>query len=317
MLLFLNSLNVSGNVTCFSGLNVSGNVGIGTSNPNNKLEVLNGSINTTDYKFNGNSIFQYAPANTPTFTNGTQTAINATTFYIQFLTNGTLTIPANMTVDILIVAAGGRGGTGAYSGGGVAGEVIYYPSYPISAGNYNIQVGIDSTTISNRDSRIYIGTTDYLKSKGGGDGAYYSTSLSVARRYPPKAYNTLSALAQPTFNGQASFRRDITLDTTGITYGSGTYETYCSSRYNTTNAFEADNLFNYNNSATTGQFATAATQYATTTPFGYTGTRYLVESTYKGDWAVIKMVAPVAITSYSLYQIRSAAGIKLMKGATE
>ena len=168
----LNSLNVSGNVTCLSGLNVSGNVGIGTSNPNNKLEVLNGAINTTDYKYNNNSLFSFAPANTPTFTNGTQTTINANTYYIQFLTNGTLTIPATMTCDALIVGAGGRGGNYTFGGGGGAGEVIYYPSYTFTAGIYNIQVGVDSTTIANRDTRIYIGTNDYLKATGGGNGGW-------------------------------------------------------------------------------------------------------------------------------------------------
>ena len=68
--------------------NNNDNVGIGTQTPAHKLEVMNGAINTTDYKFNNNSLFQYAPANSPTFTNGTQTNVSDTDYYIQFTTNG-------------------------------------------------------------------------------------------------------------------------------------------------------------------------------------------------------------------------------------
>ena len=90
------------------------------------MEVLNGAINATDYKFNNNSLFQNAPANVPSFTNGTLTNISANDYYIQFTQNGTINIPFNVTCDVLVVGAGGNGGTGAYSGGGGAGEVVYY-----------------------------------------------------------------------------------------------------------------------------------------------------------------------------------------------
>ena len=114
-----NSLNLVGNSLSVSSATASkwtisgnnifnnnvGNVGIGTTTPQNKLEVLNGSINTTDYKFNNNSIFEYAPANNPTFFGGSLITISASEFAIQFLNDGTLTIPATMNFDVLIVGA--------------------------------------------------------------------------------------------------------------------------------------------------------------------------------------------------------------------
>jgi len=83
----------------------SGFVGIQKTNPAYALDV-NGAINTNDYKFNSNSLFQYAPANTPTFTGtATQANVSATDYYIEFTGNGSISIPANMTCDALVVGA--------------------------------------------------------------------------------------------------------------------------------------------------------------------------------------------------------------------
>jgi hypothetical protein len=55
------------------------------------------------------------------------------TFAYTFTGTGQLIIPVNAIIDILLVGAGGRGGIGAYAGGGGAGEVVYYPqSYNFS-----------------------------------------------------------------------------------------------------------------------------------------------------------------------------------------
>jgi len=295
--------STSGSKWTFNGNNIYnnniGNVGIGTINPINKLEVLNGSINTTDYKFNNNSIFQYAPANTPSFTNGTQTSINATDYYISFTTNGTLTIPVNMTCDCLVVGAGGKGGTGAYSGGGGAGEVVYYPSLTLLTGIYNIEIGVDSTIVANRISKLKLGTTEIISAQGGGNGGYWDgTSFGAAQRFPSKAYNTLGTETSTTLNGISCYKNTITLTTAGITYGSGTYDIWYSSKdvYST-----APVLFNYTTSEE-GAHWRPANYTATTGVLTTQGNNYYFFSDYKGDWVCIKMVVPIAITSFSITQ---------------
>ena len=54
-----------------------------------------------------------------------------------------------------MVGAGGRGGAGLYAGGGSAGEVVYYPQYAISAGTYNVTIGIDSVILSHKNVIYY------------------------------------------------------------------------------------------------------------------------------------------------------------------
>ena len=39
--------------------------------------------------------------------------------------------------------------------------------------------------------------------------------------------------------------------------------------------------------------------YSLTTPFGYNGTCYLVNSAYKGEWLCIKMPFAIAISTYT------------------
>ena len=105
-----NSLNLVGNKLSASSATASkwtissnnifnnnvGNVVIKTGNPQNKLEVLNGSINTaTDCKFDNASLFEYAPANNPNFFGGSQITISPTEFCIQFVNDGRLTIQFN------------------------------------------------------------------------------------------------------------------------------------------------------------------------------------------------------------------------------
>ena len=93
--------------------------------------------------------------------------------------------------------ADGGGGNGAFGDGGGGGEVIYIQNYSIQGGNYSIQCGIVFTTIANRQSRLNTLAGDIIKANGRGDGGSFSTSISVNRRYPPKAYNTLSAFTLP------------------------------------------------------------------------------------------------------------------------
>ncbi len=158
----------------------SGGVGIGVPSG------VSGSLNALKFQLEGVNLFQNIPTgNVPTYTNATSTQLNSSTYYLTYITNGTLSIPSSITCDVLIVGAGGRGGTGNYSGGGGAGEVIYYPNFNIPAGSYQVEVGIDSSTPSNRISRIQTemgGTgTDIIKANGGGDGGYWTIQTEIRR----------------------------------------------------------------------------------------------------------------------------------------
>lgn len=102
-------------------------------------------------------------------------------YYIEFNSGGgTLVLNEPCSCDILCVGAGGNGGTGASSGGGGSGEVIYYPNFPLRAGQINIQVGSSSTNPTNRISRLYPNLgNEIMRAVGGGNGGtsiFYSTS---------------------------------------------------------------------------------------------------------------------------------------------
>jgi len=131
------------------------------------------SLNTNEIKFYNTSLMSYVPnAPLPVNTNGIFTNLNNNFAYLSFTQNGTIQFTENTLCDLLVVGAGGRGGIGntnGSGGGGGAGEVIYYPNFNIPAGSYQIQVGVDSSTPSNRISKIYSGT-DLIYALGGGNG---------------------------------------------------------------------------------------------------------------------------------------------------
>ena len=221
--------------------------------------------------------------------------------YVKFTTNDTITFPQTTICDLVVVGAGGRGGTNIYSGGGGAGEVIYYPNYSFNAGSYSIQIGVDSSTTTNRISKIYQGATSIITANGGGDGASISFE-DVNRRFPPKKWTSISSEISTTFNGTTCFNVNLTLDTTGITYGSGVYNVYTSSDLFALNDFRNSyTIFDYDNAFGNqgGHFASG--NYNTTTGV-YIGTRYLVDVNYKGEWAVIKCPLNIIATSFTITQ---------------
>ena len=121
----------------------------------------------------------YLVSDYPSYTNGIFSNLNNNYGYILFTSNSSLIFQKNTNCDILIIGAGGRGGIGSYSGGGGAGEVIYYPSYTFSSNFYNIQIGFDSSITSNRISKITSGANEIIKANGGGDGASYIQKITA------------------------------------------------------------------------------------------------------------------------------------------
>ncbi len=118
------------------------------------------------------------------------------------------------------------------------------------------------------------------------------------RRYPPKTWDSLGTeITNTTLNGRPCIRRDFTLTTNNITYGSGTYETYFSSSGGT--AISPVYLFNYTmeyQNSITAHFG--ASQY---TAGNYTGTNYLVEATFLGDWVAIKCPESFVLGEYIIH----------------
>lgn len=261
-------------------------------------------LNTNELKFNNVDLFDYLPYQSPTPSGVyTTTTIDANTFVYTFTGTGQLIVPRNTIVDILLVGAGGRGGMNIYSGGGGAGEVVYYPQYAITAGTYDITIGVDSSTTANRISKITKAGVNQLVALGGGDGAYWNYEFTAERTFPPKAYNTATARSASTIMGRSCQKYTMTLNTTGITYGSGTYELYVSSVNSTSTSHDGYRMFDFDNTTTINRWACAAGQYTATTgaPTAL-NTQYFIDNTYKGDWFVIKLPYPIALTKYTIYQ---------------
>jgi len=89
-----------------------------------------------------------------------------------FYGDGTLDVPQNMSVEVLVVAGGGEGG---FSSGGGAGGLIYNNSFAITAGNITVTVGAGGSGTITYPTIAYNGTNSIFSSLtaigGGGGGA--------------------------------------------------------------------------------------------------------------------------------------------------
>jgi len=157
----------------FTGANIYNkaktNVGIGTdSGLIYKLNVVGDSYFSSNVNIATSKLNFISSYTTATLTQ--VTGVNE--YYLQYTANGTLVLNEPCACDLLVVGAGGNGGTGNFSGGGGAGEVIYYPNFPLRSGTLNIQVGASSTNPTNRISRIYPSSgNEVIRALGGGNGA--------------------------------------------------------------------------------------------------------------------------------------------------
>ena len=124
--------------------------------------------------------------------------------------------------------------------------------------------------------------------------AYNYTS---ERQYPSKLYNTILQQDTITLLGQLRYRTGFYLDNQSIAYGSGVYEIYYSSQYDTNT--RAENLFNYDTSQTTSSARFGITLYSSGTG-DYLGNDKI--NNYYGDWVIIKMPQEILLSRYRIYQ---------------
>jgi hypothetical protein len=121
---------------------------------------------------------------------------------------------------------------------------------------------------------------------------------TAERRYPPKAYTSSTNENTITFLGQSGMLSGtITLNPIGISYGSGVYEIYSSSRYNASE-YQKRDLFNYNETTNEVGGHWASGQY---NQFGvYNGIAY-IKPDYLGDFLIVKLPNPIILTRFRFY----------------
>jgi hypothetical protein len=82
-----------------------------------------------------------------------------------FSENGNFILNDNINVEMLVVGAGGSG-TGASGGGGGAGQVIWHETYPLTVGDYSIEIGTNTYLEDGTETNF----NDLIIATGGGRG---------------------------------------------------------------------------------------------------------------------------------------------------
>jgi len=173
-------------------INSNGNIGIGTNNPRTLLDInsninINGNLIISSVNKINSNIFYYSNQelnilnynlsnyNLPITTCNINNITSTNYSYILITSNTTIQINNPIYSDLLLVGAGGDGGLGAYSGGGGAGEVIYYSNYLLNIGTY---IFTPSIPLINNMTKITYNNNDIIKSFNGGNGIYYNITIS-------------------------------------------------------------------------------------------------------------------------------------------
>ena len=202
--------------------NQAGNVGIGTTDPNNNLHIYRPNNNIPSF-----TTQNYISSTTPTTITSTptiaSTAISGTIYKLMTFTYTTdtvgfpgqtqyiINVPNNVLCDILVIGGGGGGinnyihfdNTNYPGGGGGAGALIYFKNYVLSTGTYNIYVGKGG--LGNGSS----GTSSYIKdnnniniraSGGGGGGKWTSKNGDNGGSGGGAGYGCSSGAAVSTLN---------------------------------------------------------------------------------------------------------------------
>ena len=133
--------------------------------------------------------------------------------------------------------------------------------------------------------------------------ASINADITVERQYPPKAFT--SSTGETTAPNEITnilpttvYKQTITLDNTGITYGSGDYIIYSSSVYTVgdQSLLRKRDLFNYNLNDVGGCWSAS---YNGSTG-NYNGNNY-IKSDYLGDWVIIKLPNPIFLQRFRFY----------------
>jgi len=241
-------------------------------------------------------------------------------FYYQLTTNDlkvNILPRSNFKCDVLLVGAGGNGGSNYtingsnyYGGGGGAGELVYIKDLDVNETDFiSIIKNTNETTMTHfKDGSIMTYTAkrggnggDYnnLPTSGGSGGGGYLVLTGNNLAYPPKIWDTSDVETTTTFLGKTVIYQTIALNTSGITYGSGTYEIYSSTTFGS--VYSKSLLFNKNQADSAGA-VWASSRYSASTGY-YTSTNFIVND-YLGDWIVIKLPNAISLSGF-LFSARS------------
>jgi len=171
-------------------------------------------------------------------------------------------------------------------------------------GNQN-QGGNETSTISTGNNWVYNWNIRDLQLERYAEVALIQIANNNAdyteeRQYPPKLYN--SSTTETTATGELQnilpttyYKQTITLNTTDITYGFGTYELYSSSIYNSP-LYRKRELFNFN----TGDVGAIWNSNYNGSTGEYNQNSY-IKPDYLGDWIIIKLPVSIILTKFRFY----------------
>lgn len=117
---------------------------------------------------------------------------------------------------------------------------------------------------------------------------------SSIRTYPPKVFDSKTAEVPTTFLGRPAYNQNITLNSIGISYGSGQYSLYFSSVFTATN-YPKSNLFD--SSYSPAYWQPSAYNQAGIFNTTYVNTTY-ISSDYMGEWFVVQLPYQIRLTGY-------------------
>ena len=154
-------------------------------------EISISAVPTTGW-ISKNGIFYKVLSEYPSATGGIETTevVDGVTYKVHTFKESSAFIvssDANITAEVLLVAGGGAGGTGhsnntASGAGGGAGGLLHYPAKTLSAGTYQMVIGLGGTPVSSWSGTGGKGgdTTgfDLIAVGGGGGSCYQSTGAT-------------------------------------------------------------------------------------------------------------------------------------------
>jgi hypothetical protein len=188
-------------------------------------------------------------------------------------------------------------------GGGGSGERINLNTNGITATDFPPSLGVSGNSLwfsspANHSYQWFNNGNQLMSLTSSGQLILNNPITTAERQYPPKAYTSSTNEGVITFLGQSGMLSStITLNPIGITYGSGVYEIYSSSRYDVSN-YQKRELFNY--VTTTNEIGGhwAGGQYSSIGV--YQGVAY-IKPDYLGDFLVVKLPNPIILTKFRFY----------------